>query len=160
MNSQELKNAYAELYGYMAASKNPDNMKAFGNVMTEMFDWMTDNKPEKAQEWLEELEGIRWKNYLTPTEAQMIVDDMDPKAPWSREQWRSAMQQAGFPLEEKPCYNSCALWVVMNMIMSDSSGTIAEYVGSANSFKFVHAEAMNRLKDKDGRFNVRDYFLK
>ena len=124
MNAQELKSAYNDLYGYMANSKDPANMKAFGKVMTEMYMWYADNKPEAANEWLEKLSAIKWNNYLTPKEAEKIVSEMEPKAPWSREQWRAAMEQNGYPLEEEPYYNRCALWVTMNMIMSDSSATM------------------------------------
>ena len=129
MNAQELKSAYNDLYGYMANSKNPANMKAFGNVMTEMYMWYADNKPDAAMEWLEKLSAIKWKNYLTPKEAEKIVSEMEPKAPWTRDQWRQAMEQSGYPLEKEPCYNRCALWVTMNMIMSDSSSTLSKCSG-------------------------------
>ena len=35
---QELKDRYTGLYDYMANSRDPKNMKAFGCVMTEMMD--------------------------------------------------------------------------------------------------------------------------
>lgn len=158
MNANELKQAYNDLYGYMANSKDPANMKAFGNVMTEMYMWYADNKPEAANEWLEKLSAIRWKNYLTPKEAEKIVAEMEPKAPWSRDQWRQVMEQKGYKLEEEPYYNRCALWVTMNMIMSDSSETIAKYVPSDKLFDFVHDEAVDKLRDADGKFSIRHYF--
>ena len=158
MNSQELKNAYADLYGYMATSKDPKNMKAFGKVMTEMYNWYADNKPDAAMEWLNKLSAIKWNNYLTPAEADKIVSQMEPKAPWSRDQWRVAMEQNGFPLEEWPCYNRCALYVTMNMIMSDSSGTLSHFVSNGDLFKLVYELAVDKLKDKDQMFNVRVYF--
>ena len=158
MNTQELKEMYRDRYDYMAQSNDPNNMKIFGNVMTEMFMWYADNKPDAAMEWLDKLSAVKWKNYLTAKEAQAIVDQMDPKAPWTIDQWKAAMQQHGFQTEEEPYYNHYALWVVMNMIMSDSSATISKYIDGANAFKFVHDEALDRLKDKDRRFNVRSYF--
>lgn len=158
MTSQELKNAYAELYGYMANSKDPANMKAFGKVMTEMFMWYADNKPDAAQDWLDKLEAIRWKNYLTPKEADAIIAKMMPKAPWTREQWAAAMQQKGYPLENELCYNRCALWVTMNMIMSDSSETISKYIDNGRRFELVHDLAVDKLTDKDGVFSIRSYF--
>ena len=121
----------------MADSGKKENMVAFGSVMNEMMDWFIANKPEMAQEWLERLDAIMWKNYLTPKEAQMIVSEMNPQAPWSREQWKSAMVQKGYPMEKEPCYNSCALWVTMDMIMSDSSETITKYIGQDELFDFV-----------------------
>ena len=158
MNAQELKSAYNDLYGYMAKSQDPANMKAFGKVMTEMYMWYADNKPEAANEWLEKLSAIKWNNYLTPKEAEKIVSEMDPKAPWSRDQWRAAMEQNGYPLEEEPYYNRCALWVTMNMIMSDSSATIGKYVANGDLFKLVHDLAVDKLKDADMKFNIRKYF--
>ena len=53
MNAQEMKEKYYELYEYMAQSKDPKNMKAFGHVMNEMMDWLIANKPEAAQAWIE-----------------------------------------------------------------------------------------------------------
>lgn len=149
---------YRDLYNYMAASKDPSNMSTFGDVMTEMMEWMISNKPDAAQEWLDKLDSIRWNNYLTQKEAEGIVLKMMPKAPWSRDQWKSAMTQKGYPTSKEPCYNSCALWTVMNMIMSDSSSTIEKYVAGENVFDFVHGLAVDDLTDEDGNFDVRDYF--
>ena len=108
----------------MANSGKVGNMHVFGQVHKEMMEWMIQNKPDLAQEWLDKLASIKWKNYVTQKEAETIVSSMIPKAPWPREQWKIEMTRNGFIMEEEPCYNSCALWVVMNMIMSDSSNTI------------------------------------
>ena len=158
MNEEEMRQEYKGLYAYMAESKNLDNMKAFGKVMNEMMYWMIDNKPEAARNWIEKLESIKWKNYLTTKEAESIVSSMTPKAPWSRDQWKEAMTQYGFEKEKQPCYNSCALWVTMNMVMSDSSETIGKYVSRENLFGFVHDIAVDKLTDEDKRFNIRRYF--
>lgn len=158
MNAQELKEKYWSLYEYMANSKDPKNMKTFGNVMTTMMEDMIASSPSKAEEYINKLESIKWKNYLTPAEADKIVAAMEPKAPWSREQWKSAMEQEGFDLEEVPCYNRCALYVTMNMIMSDSSETISKYVSSEDQFGFVYSLAVDKLKDSDGKFMIRHYF--
>jgi hypothetical protein len=101
---------------------------------------------------------VKWKNYLTMNEADKIVSAMEPKAPWSREQWKQAMEQHGYAMEEWPCYNRCALWVTMNMIMSDSSDAIAEFIDDENMFEFVYKLAVSKLKDADGRFVIRQYF--
>lgn len=142
----------------MAQSRDPKNMKAFGSVMSEMMIWLIANKSREAQSWIEKLESIKWRNYLTPSEAEDIVAAMEPKAPWSREQWAQAMSNAGFDMEEWPYYNRCALWTTMCMIMSDSSNSIKQYVPADKLFTFVHALALDKLKDKDKRFSIRDYF--
>ena len=158
MNQNELKEKYYDLYKFMANSKDPRNMKAFGNVMNEMMEWMVANKPDAASTWIERLSSIKWKNYLTPKEAEMIVSRMEPKAPWNRDQWRDAMNKYGYPLEEEPYYNRCSLWVVMNMIMSDSSQTIEKYVDMDTLFSLVHDLAVDKLKDKDEKFEIKSYF--
>lgn len=158
MNSQQQKQEYTELYSFMANSKDPANMKAFGTVMTEMFMWMADNKPEAAQEWLEKLSAIKWNNYLTPKEADMITQGMVPQRPWSREQWQQAMNQHGYKLEEEPYYNRCALYVKMCEIYSDSSETLKKYAGTADQFDVIHALALDKLKDKDEVYNIRNYY--
>lgn len=158
MNVQEMKEKYLGLYEYMAQSKKPENMKAFGRVMTQMMDDMIQNSPSKAEEYIERLECIKWKNYLTQKEADRIVGGMEPGAPWSRDKWKQAMEQHGYELEKWPCYNSCALYTTMNMLMSDSSVTLTKYVESGNVFKMVHDLAVDKLTDKDGVFNVRKYF--
>ena len=158
MTAQELKEKYLALYEYMANSKKPENMKAFGRVMTTMMEDMIVASPAKAEEYIMKLEAIKWCNYLTPAESDKIVAAMSPAAPWTREQWRQAMLNHGFELEEWPCYNRCALYATMNMIMSDSSETLKKIVGDGDLFVAVHGLAVDKLKDADGRFNVRRYF--
>ena len=158
MNLQEIKDGYTELYSFMATSRNPENMKTFGKVMTKMFMWFADNKPDAAQELLGELESIKWRNYLTPKEADGIVAKMSPKAPWGREQWKTEMERYDFDIEDEPCYNRCALWVTMNMIMSDSGSTLTRYVESDNLFNAVYDLAVDKLTDPDKVFNIRRYF--
>ena len=165
MTAQELRDKYNSLYAYMAASRDPENMKLFGRVMSEMMEWMIVNKADVAEQWIEKLCAIKWDNYLTTAEAEKIVSEMRPAAPWSRSVWRDAMDSLELAKEHEPHYNSCALWVVMNMVYSDSAETIAKLMGgtiddvdSAEMVKAVHAFAVDKLTDEDGRFDVRHYF--
>ena len=158
MTAEEMKKEFNELYNIMANSDKVEYMHIFGNVQKDMMEWMIANKPDVAQEMIEKLEAIKWKNYLTPKEAQRIVDSMNPSAPWTRDQWKAAMDKHGFEYEHEPFYNRCALWVTMNMIMSDSSGTIGKYVDNENMFRFVYDLAVDKLTDKDRRFVIRGYF--
>ena len=154
-----MRTEFRALYNMMASSNKVEDMHVFGNVHKEMMEWFIVNKPDLAQEWLDKLESIRWCQYLTPKEADKIIAGMDPKAPWSREAWKSAMESFGLPLEEQPCYNKCALYVTMSMIMSDSSKTLSKYAADSNAmFEFVHALALDKLKDVDKRFDIRHYF--
>ena len=160
MNTQEeMRQRYDKLYKHMAASGNVDNMKVFGRVMGEIMEWLIVNKPEAAKEWIEELEMVLWDNYLTPKEADEITEAMVPKRSWPRDQWRIEMERHGFAMEEEPYYNGCALYVTMCMIGSDDTDTLKKYAASGiDMFEFIHALALNKLKDKDGVYSVREYF--
>ena len=159
MTTQEMmRQRFAELYQMMASQTDVSKMQVFGDVMKAAMEWAISNRPDLAGAWMEELERTAWKNYLTPKEADKIVADMEPKAPWTREQWRVAMQQRELPLEEEPCYNKCAMFVTMSMIYSDSINTLTKFAGSGDVFEIIHELAKDKLKDKDGVFNVRKYF--
>ena len=163
--AQELKERYDGLYDYMANSKAPKNMKAFGCVMNEMMDWLIVNKTDVAEEMIDQLESIKWKQYLTPKEADRIIAGMDPKAPWTRDQWKTAMQSFGLPTEEAPYYNAQALWVEMNKIYSDFGDEIASLIGKPltpsdkDIISACYKLALKNLRDKDGVYDIRKYFL-
>ena len=158
MTQQELKEKYEMLYDYMAVSRTPAYMKTFGNVMNEMMEWFIANKADAAQEWIEKLSAIKWNNYLTPKEAEKIVSEMVPKAPWNRDQWKQAMEQHGFELDEEPYYNRCSMYVTMNMIHSDSIETLNKYIGGGDVFEVIHDLALDKLLDEDRKFSIRKYF--
>ena len=164
MNAQELKDRYTGLYDYMAQSRDPKNMKAFGSVMTEMMDVMLAKMPDVAEEMIDKLEAIKWNQYLTPKEAEKIVAGMDPAGPWKRDQWKSAMEGFGLPLEDAPYYNRCALWVEMNKMYSDFGDEIAALLGKPlvptdkDIITACYKMALKTLRDKDGIYNIRSYF--
>lgn len=164
MTPTELKQRYDALYDYMAQSRDPKNMKTFGSVMTTMMDVMIQRMPQEAEEMVDKLEAIKWKQYLTPKEAETIVARMDPKAPWSREQWRTAMASFGLPLEDVPYYNSCSLWTEMSKMYSDFGDEIAGLLGKPltptdkDIIAACYKMALKTLKDKDGIYSIRRYF--
>ena len=164
MTTQELRDRYLGLYDYMATSRDPKNMKAFGSVMTQMMDVMLQKMPTEAEEMIDKLESIRWHQYLTPKEADAILAKMNPKAPWTREQWKTAMSDFGLPLEEQPCYNRCALFVEMSKMYSDFGDEIAALLGKPLSptdkdiIAATYKMALKTLKDKDGIYEIRRYF--
>ncbi|UKK52679.1 hypothetical protein [Prevotella sp. E2-28] len=158
MTQDEMRKEYYALYNMMANSNNIAYMHVFGQVQKEVMEWAIANKPDLAQDWLDKLESIKWKNYLTPKEAQKIIDNMNPKAPWTKEQWKSAMEHEEYDLEDEPHYNACALYVAMCMIMSDSGNTLKKYVSEENLFDAVYELAVDKLTDKDGVFSIRRYF--
>lgn len=158
MNQEEMKKEFDALYDMMANSNKVENMHTFGQVHKEMMDWFIANKPDLAQEWMEKLQSIKWKNYLTPKEAEKIIKGMNPSAPWSMDQWKTAMKEHGFETSREPYYNQCALFVVMSMKVSDSGDTLAKYIAGDKLFEAVYHLAEDALTDKDGHFSVRKYF--
>lgn len=164
MNSQDLKDRYTALYDYMSASRDPKNMKTFGAVMTQMMDVMLAKMPGEAEEMIDRLESIKWRQYLTPKEAEKIIAGMDPKAPWSRDLWRQTMESLGLPTEEPPYYNLCALWVEMSKMYSDFGDEIAALLGKPltptdkDIITACYRMALKTLKDKDGIYDIRKYF--
>ena len=164
MNSTELKDRYTGLYDYMANSRDPKNMKAFGHVMNEMMDVMLAKMPDVAEEMIDQLEAIKWHQYLTPKEAEKIVAGMDPKGPWNRDVWKNTMESFGLPLEDTPYYNRCALWVEMNKMYSDFGDEIAALIGKPltptdkDIIAACYKMALKTLRDKDGVYDIRTYF--
>lgn len=164
MTQEEMKKEFNELYDMMAMSHDVNDMRTFGNVHKKMFDWAVANKSDMALEWLEELESIRWKQYLTAKEAQKIVDGMNPKAPWTRDAWKNAMTQLGLSMEEEPYYNPCALWTEMNKMYSDFGEEIAALLGKplnptdTDIISACYKMALKTLKDRDGVYCIRKYF--
>lgn len=161
MNEQ--MNKFDELYAIMSASSNVEDMKLFGSVMRDMFKNMSERMPEKAEEYLEQLCAIKWDNYLTKKEADDIVAGMEPRPKWSKEQMKRELELKGLPHEEMPYYNWCALYTTISMITSDSGETLSKFALGVDAddkkmFELVYHLAVDKLKDKDGKFNIRKYF--
>lgn len=158
MNAEEIMKKHDHLYEKMATSGNVDNMKLFGKVGREAMLLLAEKMPDKAQELIDKLCAINWNNYLTEREAEAITSKMDPQRPWTRDQWRVVMEQHGYPLEEEPYYNRCAMYVTMCMIYSDDIESLKHFANGVDMFEFIHDLALNKLKDKDKVFSIRKYF--
>lgn len=156
-----MKERYEKLYQYMAESKDPDNMRLFGQVMTEMMDKAIKDNPSFAEREIDKLEAMMWNQYLSRGEAEDAVRQMQPRAPWSYDVWQKAMQDAGLETSEDGNYNCYALWTVMNGIMSDHGETLKNYdiLGNDVLLPMVHDLALDLLNDVDERFDVRMYYL-
>lgn len=156
-----MQDRFLTLYNAIIQSGDPQKMQLLGSVVKAQMKWFIDNKPAIAQECIDALEAVNWHNYLTPREADDTVQRMKPTPAWSRQQWETQMQQAALPTEEPPCYNAHALYATMSMIGSDSGQTLRQLLGTddpARLFQAVYRLALDRLKDRDGVFNVRTYF--
>lgn len=166
MTQEELKKKFDGLYNYMAASNEPKYMILFGSVMEEMEDWFIANKPEMAEAWIEKLCAIKWEQYLTKQEAMKIVAGMQPKAPWSWDVWMDAMTKTGLEMEREYVFNKYAMWVVMSQVYTDFGQTLAKALGTPLAeipvdrlLPIIHEMALDLLLDKDGVYQIREYFL-
>ena len=156
---------FSSLYGMMANSGKPEYMHTFGEVMKCMMKDMVALKPDLAQEYLGKLCSIKWNNYLTKKEAMTIVSGMNPKGGWDYAEWEKMMEKLDARMEDTPYYNRYALFVAMNMVFSDSATSIAVIAGKTleeipedELFADVHMLALDKLEDKDGMFDIREYF--
>lgn len=144
----------------MAESKDPDNMRLFGQVMTEMMEKAIKDNPSFAEREIDKLEAMMWNQYLSRGEAEDAVRQMQPRAPWSYDVWQKAMQDAGLETSDEGNYNCYALWTVMNGIMSDHGDTFKKYgIGNDVLLPMVNDLALDLLNDEDDRFDVRLYFI-
>lgn len=160
-----MKERFIELYDYILQSAESAKMHVLGSVLKEAMCFVIDNHPKVAHGYLEKLEAVRWNNYLTRSEADDIVAQMEPAPAWNMQLWQTMMTAHGFAMKCEPCYNECALYVTMCMISSDSSDTLVTELREHGVeldrdglFKFIHKLALDKLKDKDGVFNIREYF--
>lgn len=159
------KKKFDELYSHIVGSRDTRKMKMLGWVMKAMMEQAIENHPQLAEEYINVLESVRWDNYLTEAEAEKIVKVMQPAPKWSKPTWKELMGERDLDMEQYPCYNSCALYVTMSMIDSDSGKTIKDLMARSDKaidvdtyFDAVHALALDKLKDEDGVFNIRRYF--
>lgn len=165
MDKNEMKKKWEELYAIMESSNDPRHMILFGEVMKIMMEHLIGYEPVLAEKMLEKLCAVKWRNYVTADEADAVVLKMDPSPNITRDQWAREMERLGIPMEESPCYNRWALYLTMCMKISDSKTSIAKMMGKMPSdltldelATCAHMLAMDVLKDKDGRFDLRKYF--
>lgn len=156
---------FDELMKTMSESKDTRKMRTFASVMRSMFAWIAEVRKSNAQEYLDRLCSIRWKNYLTAEEADLIVSKMSPAAPWKKSEWKNLMEKEAVPTCDEPYYNENALYVEMSKQYSDSAKSIAALMGKSVSevtvaewAKALNMLATDMLKDADGKYNIRDYF--
>lgn len=162
---------YDELYGVMKSSRDVEKMKIFGEAEKEMFRQMAVSNPTMAEMWLGKIEAVCWDNYLTEKEARnigrhIVNQDGTKEFHWPYDVFIKAVTQLGGMPEEKPFYNSYALWVTANMIYSDHARSVAEDMGYKSPMEVpnermalsMYKKAVEKLKDPDKGFHIRKYF--
>ena len=167
----EILERYEELYEDMATSGNKDKMTAFGDAERWAFKKMNEISPKDAQCWLDKLEAMHWKNYLSKHEADEITSKLINQngrigAHWNYDIFKGAVESLGGKVYEKPYYNCYALWATANMIFSDHAQSVAEDMGYPNPEAVpnekmalsMYRKAVEQLKDVDRPKFVREYF--
>lgn len=171
MEKERMIARYDELYDKMKSSRNVKYMQIFGESEKYMFGELAGVHPEMAERWLSHLEPVCWHNYLSDKEAvnigKTIVNQDESKGyHWDYNVFTSAVKQLGGRVEDKPYYNSYALWATANMIYSDHAESIAEDMGYEKPMNVpndkmalsCYKKALEKLKDVDNEDFVRDYF--
>lgn len=171
MTKEQLRERYDELYDKMKMSRDVKNMKTFGKAERYMFHELAGVHPEMAERWLSHLEPICWDNYLSQSEAlnigkRIVNQDGKKGFHWDYPTFSGAVVSLGGKTENKPHYNSFALWVVANMEYSDHANSVAEDMGYRSPAEVpdekmalsMYKKAVEYLEDADGGFSVRDYF--
>ena len=150
------------LYEHIAGSRDVKKMRTLGGVMKWMMQDLCKSNPELAKEYIESLGSVKWDNYLTPKEAEKIVDKMVPQPCWTKAEWDRMMEQHGLVKSSGSQYNPCALYVTMCKICSDSGETLTDLLGvelkGEKMFKAIHSLALDELEDEDKMYDVRRYF--
>lgn len=167
----EILERYEELYEDMATSGNKEKMIAFGEAERNIFHKLAKEHPAIAQMWLDKLEAMHWKNYLSKHEADEITAKLINQngrigAHWNYDTFKNAVESLGGKVAEKPYYNCYALWATANMIYSDHANSVAEDMGYPNPEAVpnekmalsMYRKAVEQLKDVDRPKFVREYF--
>ena len=123
------------------------------------------------EEWLEKLEAVCWKNYLTETQAEklaasIINQDGSPGPQWSMDTFFSVVPKLGGQLDDEPYYNRYALWLVANAHYSDFARSTAEDMGYSSPEEVpgekmalsMYRKAVESLKDADRLHYIADYY--
>ena len=159
----DLLERYEELYEDMATSGNKEKMIAFGETERNIFHKIAKEHPAIAQMWVDKLEAMRWKNYLSKAEAEEITSKLVNQngvrgAHWGYEVFKNAVEAFGGKMIEKPFYNCYALWAVANMLYSDHYESAKEFVPETEMPRYFYLMAVEKLKDIDRPKFVREYF--
>lgn len=143
-------------------------MERLGEMTKRVMQWLFTYEPSIAMQAMALLDDDKeqeYHNYLSRQEANEIVGKMDPEPQWTPETLDKMMDSAGMTTDEPPYFNHWALLATMSMILSDSGETLKEELGSDirpakadEILRLVYKLAIDKLKDKDGRFNIRKYF--
>lgn len=168
MTIEERYQQFLDRYENIINSGDPAKMQPLSEMVKRVMKWLINYEPEIATAALSILDGEQGqecRNYLSAREADEIVSEMEPQPKWSLHHVLDMLRSAGYATEEPPYYNNYALATTMCMILSDSGETLKNELGSDirpakadEILRLVYKLAIDKLKDKDGKFNIRKYF--
>ena len=168
MNKEERYQQFLDRYEGIIRGGITGEMEQLGDMVKRVMKWLINYEPEIATAAIAILDGEQGqgcRNYLSAREADEIVSKMDPEPQWSLHHVLDMLRSAGYATEESPYFNNYALATTMCMILSDSGETLKEELGSDirpakadEILRLVYKLAIDKLKDKDGKFNIRKYF--
>jgi hypothetical protein len=165
MNKEDIRKQFLDRYDAIINGGDTSQMERLGKMVKRVMEWLIKYEPSVALQAVEMLSEDDCNNYLSKQEASAITQQMSPAPAWSLERLQEMLASAGLPLEDLPYYNSWALLTTMSMILSDDVDTLARLLGSPGHpasneqvFAAVYHLAIDRLKDADGKFNIRKYF--
>ena len=168
MTKEERYQQFLDRYESIIRGGITGEMELLGEMTKRIMRWLINYEPEIAVAALSILDGEEDKEYhncLSGHEASEIVRQMDPQPQWSPRQVLDMLKNAGYTTEDPPYFNNYALATTMCMILSDSGETLKNELGSDirpakadEILRMVYKLAIDKLKDKDGKFNIRKYF--
>lgn len=159
--TKEIQDRLDALFEILKTPRKDSTIDIFKTAVSEMMDFVYQRDSSMVQTWLDDLSAVEWQNYITRKEAEAIISKMAPAAPWTIEQWDRMIETNELNREEAPFYNPYALFVVMSTIYADHAQTLAKIMGVEPEnipVEVIYSLAVDLLRDKDGRFNVRTYF--
>lgn len=119
----------------------------------------------EANELVELYKGrMEYDNFLTEREAMDIVskfenEDGSTGAKWRPEELFGALESLELRQEEHPYFNKWALYVAMNMEVSDRDSVIRKWSNASDQYVCATYDlALTDLKDKDRPMWIREYF--
>ena len=168
MTAEELYQQFLSRYDGIIRGGIDGDMQRLGDMTKRVMRWMSVNEPGLAAQAIAILDGDKsqeCRNYLSGHEASEIVRQMEPQPQWPLGQVLDMLRNAGYATDEPPYFNDYALAATMCMILSDSGQTLQRIIGSPSHpatneelLASVYQLAIDKLKDEDGKFNIRKYF--
>ena len=168
MTAEELYQQFFNRYKGIIQGRTEEDMIHLGTMTQRVMQWLCVYEPDIAAQAIAILDGgdsQQCHNYLSSHEASEIVRQMEPQPQWPLHQVLDMLGNAGYSTDEPPHFNNYALATTMCMILSDSGQTLQRIIGSPSHpatseelLASVYQLAVDKLKDKDGKFNIRKYF--